>query len=81
MNRQQLLDIDNPTHEQAATQQLLMSTSMTRLEAIRRVFNEVDQKLYKTALKNMTFSAVNKAINAATKLAKDEEVPDEEIPF
>lgn len=79
MNRQQLLDIENPTHEQAAAQQLLMSTSMTRLEAIRRVFSEVDQKMYKTALKNLPFSAIVHAIDVATQLSKNETI--EEKPL
>lgn len=79
MNRQQLLDIENPTHEQAATQMLLMSTSMTRLEEIRRVLNDIDKKLYKTALKNLPFSTIANAVDVAAKLSKDETI--EEKPL
>lgn len=80
MNRQQLLDIENPTHEQAATQMLLTSTSMTRLEEIRRVLSELDKKLYKTALKNLPFSAIFNAVEVATKLSKNDETEEKPLP-
>lgn len=77
MNKQQLLDIDNPNDEQAATQQLLMANSMTVLEATRRVMQRVIGQLPKTKLKELPFSTIVKAVDIATKLSQNETVEDE----
>lgn len=77
MNKQQLLDIDNPTDEQAAVQQLLMANSMTVLEATRRVMQRVIGQLPKTKLKELPFSTIVKAVDIATKLSQNETVEDE----
>lgn len=77
MNKQQLLDIDNPNDEQAAIQQLLIANSMTVLEATRRVMQRVIGQLPKTKLKELPFSTIVKAVDIATKLSQNETVEDE----
>lgn len=58
-----------------------MRLSKTRLEAVRRVFKEVDNVLYATKLKQLGFGDIYKAIDIATRLAGDEivELYSEEI--
>lgn len=77
MNKQQVLDIEQPTPEQWVLQQLLMSTSYTRLKEIDRCTKEILKKLFKTYAKNMPYEQVCNMIKLAIKLANDETLEDE----
>lgn len=77
MTKQTLLDKENPTPTEAVSQQLLMSTSMTRLKEIGRVIREVEGKLYKTSMKTLPFTDVVKAIETAILLSQDVTIEDE----
>lgn len=77
MTKQSLLDKENPTPQEAVSQQLLMSTSMTRLKEIGRVIREVEGKLYKTSMKQLPFADVVKAIETATLLSQDVTIEDD----
>lgn len=77
MTKQQLLDKENPTPQEAVAQQLLMSTSMTRLKEIGRVIREVEGKLYKTTMKELPFKNVVQAVETATLLSQDITIEDE----
>lgn len=74
MNKQQLLDAENPTPKVWATQQLVIRLSKTRLEAVRRVFKEVNEVLYKSATRNLTFADTYQAIEIATEVASGQDI-------
>lgn len=69
MNKQQLLDKENPTPKEAAIQQLLIRGSKTSLEADRRVFSKVNEALYKSNMKELQFQEVVECISQAALLA------------
>lgn len=72
MNKQQFLDIENPTPFEWATQQLIINGSKTNMEAVRRVFSHINQQLYKTNAKLLTFHQVYNAVILAASWLKDE---------
>lgn len=80
MNKQQLLDIDNPTTEQAVMQQLLTTGSKTSLESDRRVLDRLLKFLPKTKMKDLAFSKIATCVaDAATLAGGGELVP--ELPL
>lgn len=74
MNKQQLLDKENPSIEEAAMQQLLIRGSKTSLEADKRTFNRINEALYKSNMKNLTFEQIYNCITTATQLAGGGEI-------
>lgn len=74
MNKQQFLDIENPTPFEWATQQLIINGSKTNMEAVRRVFSQINQQLYKTNAKQLTFQQVYNAVTLAANWLKDEKM-------
>lgn len=78
MNKQQVLDIDNPNYKEWAVQQLISRTSKTDMEAIRRVFKKVYEMLYKTQARELTYAEVYSCIDIAVKLLNDEKLTEEQ---
>lgn len=77
MNKQQLLDIDNPTPQEWAAQQLLVRMSPTRLKEVDRVIREVYKTLYKTFAREMSVDDLSLVIQAALNLSQDKPVQDD----
>jgi hypothetical protein len=74
MNKQQLLDLDNPTEHQEAVQTILASNSKTNLEAVRRVLTALAKILFKSKFKQMTLQQIIDAVHDALKLATGEHI-------
>lgn len=69
MTKQQILDMTPADPTEAALQNILHLFSKTRLEQIRRVLNEVDQKaLYKTQFRTLPFNTIHQLITIAVNL-------------
>lgn len=80
MNRQQLLDLENPTVEQAAIQQLLISGSKTSLEADRRTLAKIHTALYKSNMRNLPFENIMSCVAQAANLAGGGSIETTKLP-
>lgn len=72
MTKQQFIDVENPTPFEWAVQRLLETESKTNIEAIRRVFSNINSKMTKTFAKNLTFQQMFNAVELAASWLKDE---------
>jgi len=76
MNKQQLLDLENPTPEQQLQQTLLANESKTSLEAIRRQVQAVYRRCQTTKMKQLPLENVLSSVVAAVELANGGETKD-----
>lgn len=69
MNKQQMLDLTDPTIKETVIQQLLIGGSKTSLEADRRVISKINKTLYKSTMKSIPLNELEEALEIAAILA------------
>lgn len=79
MNKQQLLDKENPTTKEWVVQQLLIANSKTSIGEVNRTMRKIYNALYKTIARNLSLNDIYEAVDAATRLANGENIENHEI--
>lgn len=79
MNKQQMLDKENPTTQEWTIQQLLIQNSKTSLGELNRTMRKLTQAIYKTNARELSLTRIVEAVDIATKLANGESVENKEI--
>lgn len=71
LTKQQVLDKTPESNEEAALQNMLQVFSKTKLEQMRRTFNEMNNiALYKTQLRSLPFISILEGLQKAVELNK-----------
>lgn len=79
MNKQQLLDKENPSTKEWVIQQLLIANSRTTLGEYHRMLKRVLQAVYRTIGRQLTFESICECMEIATKLQNGESIENKEI--
>lgn len=74
MNKQELMDLENPSVHQETVQAILGGHSKTSLEAVRRVLSQLSKLLFKSKFKQLTIQQIIDAVHDALKLANGEHI-------